>query len=88
MWGRPIVAGIDPEAAGRVPPGVEKRPGEIGVFEFARFEGAPNRAPGRDAQVGRLTDMAAWPQHAYTGRDGMATELDTRDGGTAGSASC
>ena len=85
MWGRPIVAGIDPEAAGRVPPGVEKRPGEIGVFEFARFEGAPNRAPGRDAQVGRLTDMAAWPQHAYAGRDGMATELDTRDGGTAGS---
>ena len=28
--------------------------------------------------------MAAWPQHAYAGRDGMATELDTRDGGTAG----
>ena len=81
MWGRPIAAGIDPEAAGRVPPGVEKRPGEIGVFECAQFEGTPNRAPGRDAQVGRLTDMAAWPQHAYAGMSGMATELDTRDGG-------
>lgn len=85
MWGRPIIAGIDPADVARVPDGVEKRPGEIGVFEHARFDGTPNRAPGRDAQVGRLTDMAAWPQHAYAGRDGMATELDTRDGGTNGS---
>ena len=85
MWSRTIRAGLDPAEVGRVPPGVEKRPGEIGVFEHARFEGAPNRARGRDAQVARLTDMAAWPSHAYAGMDGMATELDTTDGGAAGS---
>lgn len=85
MWGRPIRAGLDPAEVGRTPLGVEKRMGEIGVFEHARFEGTPNRARGRDAQVGRLTDMAAWPAHAYAGMSGMATELDTRDGGTNGS---
>ena len=69
-------------------PGAARRreaPGRDRRLRIRPIRGRAESAPGRDAQVGRLTDMAAWPQHAYAGRDGMATELDTRDGGTAGS---
>ncbi|MBA3324856.1 MAG: hypothetical protein H0T41_06175 [Rhodobacteraceae bacterium] len=85
MWGARVRAGIDPATVRRVPPGVEKRAGEVGVFEQAKNPETPNTAPGRDAQVARLYDMAAYAAHAHAGMSGMATELDTTDGGANGS---
>jgi len=91
MWGARIRPGVELDVDARLPKGYAvPPPGTVGIFEPAAIAGAPNRAPGRDALVGRIPDLAdwaRWEEADLADLEGAATELFTRDGGAPGTGS-